>query len=242
MPFNGILKRAPFVEQAVTPALGSAPGFFQPLSGFLASPSSTALFHAVTVPELSPSELSPREGRVPLSRPLAPLRLSTEVQKRVVAGLIASGFTDFHAFAQSPGSPRDYGFPFCMPKPASRSPWTADGGIAPYPRLHPLRSVYPSTSPFAKTRVTPSLRPILSRFLPPLKTEPLKPATLKPATPRKARRDDVRERRSATGRTSSPSRRVKLRQCSKTLAQFLWQHPIQYGPDRTASRRHVVLS
>lgn len=52
-------------------------GFLNP-SALSASPSSWALFHAPTVPELSPTESSPREDRVPLSRPLAPLRLSTE--------------------------------------------------------------------------------------------------------------------------------------------------------------------
>jgi hypothetical protein len=65
------------LERAVTPTPGSAPGFSQPLSGFQASPSSRALFHAPTVSELPPPKLSPREDRVPLSGPPAPLRLST---------------------------------------------------------------------------------------------------------------------------------------------------------------------
>jgi hypothetical protein len=56
-----------------------------PLSGFLnlsavsASSGSTALFRAATVPGLLPSEPSPHGDRVPLSRPLAPLRSSTDV-------------------------------------------------------------------------------------------------------------------------------------------------------------------
>jgi len=41
------------LKPAVTPTPGSAPGFSQPLSGFQASPSSRALFHAPTVSELS---------------------------------------------------------------------------------------------------------------------------------------------------------------------------------------------
>ena len=40
------------MKPAVTPTPGSAPGFFQPLSGFQAGPSSRALFHAPTVSEL----------------------------------------------------------------------------------------------------------------------------------------------------------------------------------------------
>jgi hypothetical protein len=43
-----------------------------------------ALFHATAVPGILPSELFPHEDRAPLSRPLAPLQLSTDVQKRVV--------------------------------------------------------------------------------------------------------------------------------------------------------------
>jgi len=52
-------------------------GFDQPLSGFLASPSFVALFHATAVPEVLPSESSPHRNRAPLSRPLAPSRSAT---------------------------------------------------------------------------------------------------------------------------------------------------------------------
>lgn len=70
------------------------------------------MFHAATVPGIPPSELSPRKNRVPLSRPLAPLQLSTGVQECTVLRLVASGFTDAHAFTQLPGSPDDYELPF----------------------------------------------------------------------------------------------------------------------------------
>jgi hypothetical protein len=74
-----------------------------PLSGFLnpsavfAAPSSTALFHAAAVPELLPSERSPREDRAPLSRPLAPLWSVTGRPETRRRDLIACGFTDAHA-------------------------------------------------------------------------------------------------------------------------------------------------
>jgi hypothetical protein len=47
-------------------------------------PRIVALFHATAVPGILPSELFPHEDRAPLSRPLAPLQLSTGVLKRVV--------------------------------------------------------------------------------------------------------------------------------------------------------------
>jgi hypothetical protein len=40
------------------------------------------------------------------------LQLSTGVQKRTVQALIAAAFTDAHAFAQLPGSPRPLWTPF----------------------------------------------------------------------------------------------------------------------------------
>jgi hypothetical protein len=66
------------------PSLGSALRFSQPLSGFLAGRSCVALFHATTVPGILPSELFPHKDRVPLSRSLAPLQLSTGVLKCAV--------------------------------------------------------------------------------------------------------------------------------------------------------------
>jgi len=63
---------------------GSALGFFEPLSGFLAGLSFAALFRAATVPGIPPSELFPHEDRGALSRPLAPWQLSTDLRRRVV--------------------------------------------------------------------------------------------------------------------------------------------------------------
>jgi hypothetical protein len=80
---------------------GSALRFSQPLSGFLASSSSTALFRAATVPGLPPAEPSPREDRAPLSGPLAPPRLSTGVRERTARDLVTSGFPDSRARARS---------------------------------------------------------------------------------------------------------------------------------------------
>jgi hypothetical protein len=100
------------MRRGVTPAT-------VPLSGFpnLSAVSQqasrfVALFHATTVPGILPSEFSPRRDHVPLSRPLAPLQLSTRVQERTARGLITASFPDAHAFTQLPGSSDDYGVPF----------------------------------------------------------------------------------------------------------------------------------
>jgi hypothetical protein len=68
---------------------------------FQANANSTALFHAATVSELSPSELSPREDHVPLSGTRAPLRLSTHGGEGVTRGLVTAGFRDSRAFWRS---------------------------------------------------------------------------------------------------------------------------------------------
>jgi hypothetical protein len=131
---------------------GSALRLSQPLSGFLASSSSTALFRAATVPGCPPSELSPRRDRVPLSRPLAPPQLSTTVPGRAPARPFASCFPDFHAYAQLPGSPVDYGLPFRDPQLA-RFPFT----LGPA-RYHPFPVASPTSelcSPCESVRSAP---------------------------------------------------------------------------------------
>jgi hypothetical protein len=70
-PFNGIPATSPIMRR-VSPRLGSALRFSQPLSGFPATRSFVALFHATAVPGILPSEPFPRKERAPLSRPLLP--------------------------------------------------------------------------------------------------------------------------------------------------------------------------
>jgi len=113
------------------------------------------LFHATTIPGILLCELLPPEDRVPLSRPLAPLRLSTGVQKRTVRSLVTPGFTDSHALARLPGSPSSYGLPFARPRSTSRLPWAPCGGFTSFRQLHPLRSFPPLVRPFQPLRVAP---------------------------------------------------------------------------------------
>jgi len=83
-PFNGIPQVSPAWRGLPISPSGSALGFFEPLSGFLADLSFAALFRAATVPGIPPPELFPHEDRGALSSPPAPLQLSTDVRRRVV--------------------------------------------------------------------------------------------------------------------------------------------------------------
>jgi len=113
--------------------LGSALRFSQPLSGFLASSSFAALFHAATVRGVLPSESSPHRDRVPLSRPLAPLWLSTSVQRRTHPSFVTARFTDVHVRRRS-----------CLDPLAAMSSLSTRRGALPGPsepeRAEPSRS------------------------------------------------------------------------------------------------------
>jgi len=85
------------------------------------------------------------------------VQLSTSVLKRTVQRLITVSFPDAHAYAQWPGSPLGYRFPFHEPKPVFRSPWTLSGGIVPFRQLHLLRSFPPLANPFTSTKGFPSV-------------------------------------------------------------------------------------
>jgi hypothetical protein len=107
------------------------------------------LFRAATVPGLLPSELSPHRDRVPLSRPLTPLRSSTDVPD------LSATQPCHHRFPRRPRFRRS-----CLVPPSamgslstSRGPFPGCPGHAhlscPFRQLHPLRSFPPPVSPFA---------------------------------------------------------------------------------------------
>jgi len=77
-PYNGILDRAPYEAGTTRANLGSALRFSQPLSGFLARSSSTALFHAATSSWAAPLQsVPPTRFRGPLSSPTGSCGYST---------------------------------------------------------------------------------------------------------------------------------------------------------------------
>jgi hypothetical protein len=157
-PFNGIPRACPTVRRVVRPRLGSALGFSQPLSGFLAVPSFAAMFRAATVPGILPSELSPRRDRVPLSRP--PCSPAVIHQHAIVHRLCALSppVSSTPTLTRSCLSPRDgYELPFHGPRPASRLLWAPSSRITTFCQLHLLRSFPPPTSPFSTSPGCPVL-------------------------------------------------------------------------------------
>jgi hypothetical protein len=156
VPFNDIAQASP-VEAVYHCRLGSALRLSQPLSGFLASPSFAALFHAATVPGVLPSESSPRRNRAPLSRPHCSLAV---IHQRAETPPPRPCHCQFHrlpTLSRSCLAPRgSYGLPFRTPKRASRLPWVRTTERVSFRQLHPLRSLDPPASPFVSTRVAPS--------------------------------------------------------------------------------------
>jgi hypothetical protein len=102
----------------------------------------------------SPSELSPRRDRVPLSRPLAPPQLSTAVPGRTPARPFAARFPDSHARGAVAWFPRRLWVPF--PRVArTRFPVALSRtGIDRFRQLHLPRSFAPPANPFASSRRT----------------------------------------------------------------------------------------
>jgi hypothetical protein len=167
----------------LSPRLGSARGFSQPLSGLLADPSFAALFRAAAVPGLPPPEVSPHRNRAPLSRPLL---LPCGHRPTLVTrppGLIAAGFSRrprSHAVALV--SPTTMGSLFTTAETVlTRSPWTPTNGIVTSRQLHPLRSLDPPASPFTHDPSCPEPPGRSSLGLSPLKPSPPTPGSLEPA-------------------------------------------------------------
>ena len=184
-PSTASLGLAP-LETGCQVRLGSALRLSQPLSGFLASSSFAALFHAATVPGIPPFRVFPSLEIAYLSRgSSAPLQLSTCVLGRTTRFLVTAGFTDFHAFTRLPGSPAGYGLPFGAPKCASRLPRVSCRGIVPFRWLHLLRSFTPSGESVRNWVGFPrTSRPILSWDSAPLELSPSTPRILDPPRPR----------------------------------------------------------
>jgi hypothetical protein len=101
---------------------------------------------------LPPSELSPREDRVLFSEPLAPLQLSTVLQNVPTATLSLVVSPDSHAFdtvAWVP--PRTMGSLSAVQKDCFLVALGHQRKDRSYRQLRLLRSLVPSTSPFALT-------------------------------------------------------------------------------------------
>jgi hypothetical protein len=89
-------------------------------------------------------------------RSLAPLRLSSGVQKCTTRVLVTCSFPDVRAFTQLPGSPAGYELPFHAPKHASRSPWVSRRGTTRSTSITRFEASIPPASPFATGSGLPS--------------------------------------------------------------------------------------
>jgi hypothetical protein len=207
-PSNDVTRASPVLERAVRSRSGSALGLSQPLSGFLAGSSSTALFHAAAVPGLlSPSERSPRlESRTPL-RAASFLAVVHPRAKTHHSWLFSAVSSDSHARTRSrrpPPSPRHALSTHRSALPGRPGPRAV--GTAPYRELRRLRSLVPPTSPFVPAWVAPPREPLLSWSSAPPETQPPSPRILRPAqTSRVWTRPRARRPGLATPQTSRPS-------------------------------------
>jgi len=112
----------------------------------------------IPVPGIPSLEPSPRKNRAPLSRPPAPLPLSTNVPNRTARLPYHRWFHRPPRFRRSSLDPSsDYGRPFHAPKHAFRLSWAPRSGTGSFRQLHRLRSFDPLTSPFTTSPSCPVL-------------------------------------------------------------------------------------
>jgi hypothetical protein len=138
-------------------------------------------------------------------RSLAPLRLSSGVQKCTTRVLVTCSFPDAHAFTRLPGSPAGYELPFHAPKHASRSPWGSRRGTTSFHQHHPLRSFDPSCESVRDWFGSPlANRPIPSWVSAPLELSPSTPRSLDPPGLEARTLTIARRLRLATQRTAAP--------------------------------------
>jgi hypothetical protein len=153
---------------------GSALRFSQPLSGFLANSSSTALFRAATVRDRNLQSIPLNNGRAPLPRPLASLLLSTGVQNTRRPRPYCLRFPrPPHPKVQKPGFPGDYRLPFhrretCFPVTLGQNQRTRVRSAS----FTNCEAFIPLSSPFTTIRVAPNRRSLLSWRSAPLKFVP----------------------------------------------------------------------
>jgi hypothetical protein len=123
------LRASPCVGRVVQPRPGSALRLSQPLSGLQQARVPRPCFMPQPVPGLPLLfERSPRSDRVPLSRPLAPSRLSAALQDRATRRTVCPPVSPTPApLAPLPGSPGRLWLPF--PRAEARFPV----GLSPTP-------------------------------------------------------------------------------------------------------------
>jgi hypothetical protein len=224
---------------------GSTLRLSQPLSGFVASSGCAALFRAATVRGVSPSEVSPRRNRAPLSRPACSLVV---IHRRAKTHPSEPYHRRFHRRprprAQLPGFADDYEVPFRTPRRASRSLQVRASGTVSFRQLHPLRSVDPPASPCARHRVASERRSILSWVFASLEHSPPHLGACDPRTPRETCASSSPE--GSDGRRKgpcNPSRQVRPHQTRTTRFDLSADSgPVGTGPNRLSAATPTPLA
>jgi hypothetical protein len=181
-----------------------------PPSGFAASPSPAALFHAAAVPRPPFRGFPSRGASTPLGATcsLAVIHPRAETHGST---LVTAGFADAHTFVQLPGFPR----PLWVPFPGAEAPFpvalASSRGTVSFRALHPLRSFPPRASPFAPARVASNRRPILSWSFASLELSPPTPGSLDPPDPEGSNTRFARDALRNRTRKPEPIPRLDLR-------------------------------
>jgi hypothetical protein len=126
-------RASPVWDGSFSPHPGSTHRFSQPLSGFPASSSSTALFRAATVPGRPPFRAFPSRGSPAPLEAACSLAVIHRRARRAARDRSSTVSPTSTRFAQSPGSPADYELPF--------------GGLTPTSRLLGSRTAKPPLPP-----------------------------------------------------------------------------------------------
>jgi hypothetical protein len=132
----------PHVERIIHSRPGSTLRLSQPLSGFPASSSSTALFRAATVPESSLQSLPLTRSATPLEAPCS-LAVIHRRARRATRDLSPPVSPTPTLLTQSPGSPDGYELPFGRPAPTSRSLWISNDRVALTASFTRLEALFP---------------------------------------------------------------------------------------------------
>jgi hypothetical protein len=132
------------MKQAVQPCLGSVLRFSQPLNGFLANSSSTALFHAATIPGFLAFRGFPLQRSCTLLRTTGSLVVIHGCAGKHCSKSFALGFRDSRSVGidrQFP--PTTMGSLSANLTPAFRSPWTPLSRISPFPLASSTSKLFP---------------------------------------------------------------------------------------------------
>lgn len=153
-----------------------------PPSGFAASQSPAAVFHAAAVPR-PPFRGFPSRGASTSLEATCSLAVIHPRAETHGSTLVTAGFADAHTFVQLPDFPRPLWVPFRGAETPFPVALASSRRTVPFRELHPLRSFPPRASPFTPARVASNRRSFLSWSFAPLELSPPTPGSLDPPDP-----------------------------------------------------------